>query len=154
MRDCDLFREIAENGGRVQVNMTITTDDEDIRKTFEPFCPSNGERMAAIAEVRREGIDTCITMTPLLLVNDAYTFAEDLLATGVEKFIIQPFHFQRGKFVASTREKAIELICEKLGCDRANFRRKYLKHYEEVLGALEERLPNLGRGKEGFKPPF
>ena len=154
VRDCDLFRTISENGGRVQINMTITTDDEDIRKTFEPFCPSNGERIAAISEVQRQGIDSCITMTPLLLVNDAYAFAKDLLGTGVEKFIIQPFHFQRGKFVASTREGAIELLSEKLECDRASFRREYLKHYESVLEVLEARLPNLGQGKEGFKPPF
>ena len=152
--DCDLFKQIVDNGGRVQVNMTITTDDEDIRKTFEPFCPSNPERMAAIAEVREEGIDSCITMTPLLLVNDAFTFADDLLATGVEKFIVQPFHFQRGKFVASTRESAIALLCEKLGCDESSFRREYLDHYQTALEILKMRLPNLGQGKEGFKPPF
>ena len=154
VRDCDLFRAISENGGRVQVNMTITTDDEDIRKTFEPFCPSNVERIAAISEVQRQGIGSCITMTPLLLVNDAHTFADDLLGTGVEKFIIQPFHFQKGKFVASTREGAIELLSEKLRCDRASFRREYLDHYERVLEVLKVRLPNLGQGKEGFKPPF
>ena len=28
VRDCDLFRAIEDNGGRVQVNMTVTTDDE------------------------------------------------------------------------------------------------------------------------------
>jgi DNA repair photolyase len=154
VRDCELLRRIVENGGRVQVNMTITTDDEDIRKTFEPFCPSNGERMVAISEVQRQGIDTCITMTPLLLVNDAFAFAEDLLSTGVEKFIVQPFHFQRGKFVASTRERAVELLCEKLGCERSYFRQEYMMHYERVLEVLESRLPNLGQGKEGFRPPF
>ena len=152
--DCELFRRIVDNGGRVQVNMTVTTDDEDIRKTFEPFCPSNGERMSAIAEVRVQGIDACITMTPLLVVNDADAFVDDLIGTGVEKFIVQPFHFQRGKFVASTRDGAIELLCAKLMCDRASFRREYLEHYEGVLGVLEEGLPSLGQGKDGFRPPF
>ena len=147
VRDCDLFRTISENGGRVQVNMTITTDDEDIRKTFEPFCPSNGERIAAISEVQRQGIDSCITMTPLLLVNDAHTFADDLLRTGVKKFIIQPFHFQRGKFVASTREGAIELLSEKLRCDRASFRHEYLKHYESVLEVSGGKAAELGPGE-------
>ena len=33
-RDIDLFGKIEERGGRVQVNMTVTTDDEDVRKTF------------------------------------------------------------------------------------------------------------------------
>ena len=40
-RDIRLFQEIEQKGGRVQVNMTVTTDDEDVRKTFEPGCPSN-----------------------------------------------------------------------------------------------------------------
>ena len=51
-RDCDLFRRIADKGGRVQVNMTVTTDDEDIRRTFEPFCPANHRRLAAIRAVQ------------------------------------------------------------------------------------------------------
>ena len=39
-RDCDLFRRIEDKGGRVQVNMTVTTDDENIHHVFEPFYPS------------------------------------------------------------------------------------------------------------------
>ena len=73
-RDCDLFRQIEDNGGRVQVNMTVTTDDEDIRRTFEPFCPSNPVRMAAIKEVQAAGVDACITMTPLLMGHQPLCF--------------------------------------------------------------------------------
>ena len=105
-RDCDLFRQIEDNGGRVQVNMTVTTDDEDIRRTFEPFCPSSPVRLAAIKEVQAAGVDACITMTPLLMVSSPYAFADSLLETKVQKFIAQPFHFNRGKFVATTRDKA------------------------------------------------
>ena len=153
-RDIDLFRRIEENGGRVQVNMTVTTDDEDVRRSFEPFCPSNANRLEAIAEVQAEGVDTCITMTPLLLVNDPEDFAGNLLATGVKKFIIQPFHFEKGKFTASTREEAIDLMSEKLGCDRASFRRTYEAHYDRAHEVLKNELPHLGEGKVGFRPPF
>ena len=153
-RDTDLLRRIEERGGRVQVNMTVTTDDEDVRRTFEPQCPSNPARLRAIAEVRAAGVDTCVTMTPLLLVSRPYEFAEDLLETGVQKFIIQPFHFQRGKFVAATRESAIDLMTSKLGCDRAAFRDRYMESYERAESVLDERLPQLGRGKDGFAPPF
>ena len=153
-RDIDLFRQIEENGGRVQVNMTVTTDDEDVRRTFEPFCPSNANRLEAIAEVRAGGVHTCITMTPLLWINAPEVFAEDLLATGVEKFIIQPFHFEKGKFTASTREPAINLMAQKLGCNRASFRERYEAHYRGVREVLKERLPDLGEGKFGFRPPF
>ncbi len=154
VRDCDLFRRIEENGGRVQVNMTVTTDDEDIRRTFEPFCPSNPARLRAIGAVQAAGVDACITMTPLLLVSSPYAFADSLLDTGVQKFIAQPFHFQRGKFLAGTRDKAFDLMAEKLGCDRDSFRDKYLEDYEMVFQVLNDALPELGAGKDGFKPPF
>ena len=153
-RDCDLFRQIEDNGGRVQVNMTVTTDDEDIRRTFEPFCPSNPVRLAAIKEVQAAGVDACITMTPLLMVSSPYAFADSLLETEVQKFIAQPFHFNRGKFVATTRDRAFELMAEKLGCDLASFKEEYLEHYRMVFEVLREMLPELGEGKDGFKPPF
>ena len=154
VRDCDLFRHIEENGGRVQVNMTVTTDDEEVRRTFEPFCPSNVVRLRAIGEVQAAGVDTCITMTPLLWVSEPYAFADSLLQTGVRKFIAQPFHFQKGKFLASTRDKARELMAEKLNSDTWSFRERYLEHYGRVFQVLEGKLPELGEGKDGFKPPF
>ena len=154
VRDCDLFHRIKKRGGQVQVNMTVTTDDEDIRRTFEPYCPSNAMRLRAIEQVQAEGIDACITMTPLLLVKDAEVFSENLLNTDVKKFIAQPFHFQRGKFIASTREKAFALMVEKLGCTPSSFRHEYMKHYDEISEVLRKNLPNLGEGKDGFAPPF
>lgn len=157
-RDCDLFRQIEDNGGRVQVNMTVTTDDEDIRRTFEPFCPANHVRLEAIKQVQAGGIDACITMTPLLIVNSPYAFADHLVDTGVKKFIAQPFHFNRGKFVANTRQKAFDLVAEKLECDPANFRDHYLAHYSENFDVIKDVLTEngleLGEGKDGFKPPF
>ena len=153
-RDCDLFRQIESRGGRVQVNMTVTTDDEDIRRTFEPFCPSNPARLRGIGAVQDAGIATCITMTPLLLVSSPYAFADALLDTAVPKFIAQPFHFRRGKFLAGTRDQAFDLMAAKLGCDRAAFQDAYLEHYAMVFGVLQDTLPELGEGKDGFAPPF
>ncbi len=165
VRDCDLFKRIeaddhdllkhvTKKGGRVQVNMTVTTDDEDVRRTFEPSCPSNAHRIRAIAHVQAAGIDACITLTPLIWVNDPKAFAQSLLDTGVKKFIVQPFHFQRGKFVAGTRDDAIGLMAEKLNCDRDSYRERYEAHYGTVHQVLKDALPELGEGKDGFKPPF
>ena len=153
-RDCDLFQRIKDNGGSVQVNMTITTDDEDVRRAFEPSCPSNTIRMKAIKEIREKGITTCITMTPLLLVSDPEAFANRLLDTGVRKFIVQPFHFNQGKFIAQTREQAVAVMAEKLGCEKPRYKERYLEHYNEVFKILKESLPQLGEGKDGFAPPF
>ena len=159
VRDCDLYRRIEENGGRVQVNMTVTTDDEDIRRTFEPHCPANPRRLEAISKVKSAGVDACITMTPVLLVASPYAFADGLIETGVQHFIAQPFHFKRGKFLAGTREKAFDLMAEKLGCDRNNFSVEYMERYREFFDVLKDRLKEegllpLGEGKDGFKPPF
>ena len=158
VRDCDLFRDIEANGGRVRVNMTVTTDDEDVRRAFEPSCPANARRLDAIRAVREAGVETCVTMTPLLLVRRAEVFAQSLLETGVKKFIVQPFHFARGKFVAATRERAFALMAEKLGCDAASFQSSYSDSYEAARSVLKARLESvgaeLGEGRKGFAPPF
>ena len=159
VRDIDLYHQIKENGGCVQINMTVTTDDEGIRRTFEPFCPSNPVRLTAIGEVQAAEIDTCITMTPVLLVNDSHQFTESLIDTGVENFIAQPFHFSRGRFLAGTRDKAFALMAEKLGCSLKEFPHQYLERYQEFFQHLKKELrdrglPELGEGKDGFKPPF
>lgn len=138
-RDLDLLSQFTT----VQVNMTVTTDDERVRKAFEPHCPSNRVRMKAIAQVQAAGVETCITLTPLLPVADPDGFAETLLETGVRKFVVQPFHATRGKFVAGTRDQALALVSA-LGWNDAR--------YAEVVHVLKQRLPVLMEGKEGFAP--
>ena len=88
------------------------------------------------------------------VVRDAERFVGDLLATGGQNFIVQPFHFQRGKFVAGTRDVALAMMAEKLACDGKNVMDRYREHYRRAWGVLERELESLGEGKEGFKPPF
>ena len=154
VRDADLFREIVAYGGRVQVNLTVTTDDEDVRRAFEPTCPSNARRLGAARELVGQGIATCVTMTPLLPVQNAERFADELLATGVQNFIVQPFHFQSGKFVAGTRDAALGILATKLDCGQRSVPSRYLEHYGRLRDTLHSKLPRLGEGKDGFKPPF
>jgi DNA repair photolyase len=123
--------------------MTFTTDSEDVRKAFEPYCPSNVSRLRAIKDVTEAGIKTCITMTPLLPIQDAKSFTHELLSTGVEKFIVQPFHPDKGKFVASTREAALSQM-KKMNWSYDN--------YLNVVEIFRRELPWLGEGKQGFAP--
>ncbi len=138
-RDIDLFKKF-EN---IQVNMTVTTDSEKVRKVFEPYCTGNKQRLKAIKEVYDAGIQSCITMTPLLPVDDAYEFAKTVLETGVDRFIIQPFHKDKGKFVAGTRAEAMNIINEYNWGD---------EEYKRVLSVMQQLIPNLGIGKTGFAP--
>lgn len=138
-RDIDLFKQFKV----IQVNMTITTDSETVRKVFEPLCPSNSSRLKAIKEINNAGVNTCITMTPLLPIENAEDFAKKLLDTGIKKFIIQPFHSDKGKFVASTREKAMQLVKE---MDWT------MDKYQRVFEIIQKYIPDIGIGKDGFKP--
>lgn len=138
-RDIDLLKRFKV----IQVNMSVTTDSEEVRKVFEPYCPSNKVRMKAIQEIASAGIQSCITLTPLLPVKNPRAFAADLKATGVTRYIIQPFHKERGKFVAGTREAATEIL------QKFNWGEE---EYQRVLSIMKEELPILGEGKAGFAP--
>lgn len=139
IRDIDLLREFEV----AQVNMTVTTDSEEVRRAFEPSCPGNQQRLDAIAAVCAARVQACITMTPLLPVVDAEEFASRLLATGVTRFIVQPFHAKKGQYAAGTKDTATPLI-ERYHWNGAG--------YSAVRDVLRRRLPNLGEGKEGFAP--
>jgi DNA repair photolyase len=138
-RDIDLFSQF----NHIQVNMTITTDSEEIRKVFEPSCPSNRQRLDAIEQVQQNNISSCITMTPLLPVNNTENFAQSLLETGVKKFVVQSFHTGEGFYVAGTREKALPLIAQ------YNWE---AEGYIKVRDKLQTLLPNLMEGRDGFAP--
>jgi DNA repair photolyase len=138
-RDIDLLKKF----NTIQVNMTITTDNEEIRKVFEPFCPSNKVRVNAIEEIHEAGIQSCITMTPLLPVEDPKRFALELKATGVTRFIIQPFHPTKGKFIRGTRNDALEML------ERYNWNEH---EYKKILKEIRKEIPDIGIGQQGFAP--
>ncbi|MFN3219844.1 MAG: radical SAM protein [Acidimicrobiales bacterium] len=138
-RDIDLLARFDV----VQVNMTVTTDSERIRRAFEPNCPTNPVRLKACRELVDAGIPTVITITPLLPLDDLDHFADELLATGVERYVVQPFHATRGKFVAGTGPKAREILREYGWTQR---------DYAAAVERLRALLPEVAEGREGFAP--
>jgi len=62
LRDIDLFRRSAN----VEVGLSVTTADDDIRKLFEPNAPSIKERIKALGELHHEGIRTYAMIAPML----------------------------------------------------------------------------------------
>ena len=139
-RDVDLLRRFKS----ARVNMTITTDNEAVRRAFEPLCASTQRRLEAIRQVHEAGIETCITMTPLLPVADPERFAQQVLATGAERFVVQAFHPTKSRFVAGTGEAALA-IAEQYDWTPAR--------YEAVVATMKRYLPTLYEGQPGFTPP-
>ena len=171
-RDLDLLEELVMAGGRVQVNMTITTAHEDTRKAYERGCASTAKRLQAIEQVARAGIDACITVTPAL---DLGISAErdqhmlDLLLAahqaGVGRFIFQPFHSQTqngSELGAATRGQALAITQELLGLDpslpeaklKIAYRGAYIEGLRRIKPQLESAGAWVGTNRDGFKPPF
>ena len=141
MRDIDLLRQFRN----VQVNMTITTGDESVRRAFEPTCASTDQRLDAITQIAEVGLNTSITMSPLLPVTDAKAFAQRLLATGVPRFAISYFHLKQRRFAAGTGAEAKRILAH-YDWDHDQYRR--------AKAVLEARLPLLMEGMPGFMPPW
>ncbi|GAB4390587.1 MAG: radical SAM protein [Thermodesulfovibrionales bacterium] len=62
VRDMDLLGRFED----AEVGITITTDDDRVRKAFEPHAPPIGARLRALARLREGGIRTYVFIGPLL----------------------------------------------------------------------------------------
>jgi DNA repair photolyase len=62
LRDLDLFKK-AEN---LEVGLSITTANDEIRKIFEPHAPPIQERLRTIEALHRNGIKTYVMIAPIL----------------------------------------------------------------------------------------
>ena len=162
-RDIDLFLKLMEGGGKIQVNMTIATDDDRVRRIYEPGCSSVAARRKTVKALNEAGIQTCVTMTPMLPMEDAAGFVNSLIASGTKRFIIQPFRYQSegyGSFIARTDKRGIQSAKEhyEVNSDHEAIRlynADYLRSFRAIDRALQDRPEiYLGIDREGFKPPF
>ncbi len=64
-RDIDLLKLSKE----LTLNITVTTDREDVRKVFEPYTPSIKDRLGLLKLLRNAGIDANIFVGPVLPMN-------------------------------------------------------------------------------------
>jgi DNA repair photolyase len=62
LRDIDIIKEFQD----IEVGLSVTTADEDIRKLFEPDAPPIGDRISALDELHKAGIRTYAMIAPVL----------------------------------------------------------------------------------------
>lgn len=62
LRDVDIMKEAQA----LQVGLSITTANDEIRKIFEPKAPTIGERLRTIDELHRNGLTTYVMIAPVL----------------------------------------------------------------------------------------
>lgn len=92
LRDMDILRGAVD----LEVGLTVTTADDEIRKLFEPRAPAIDERLTALDELHRAGIRTYAMIAPLL------PGAEDLarlLADRVDHVLVDRMNYDHGNWV-------------------------------------------------------
>ena len=62
LRDIDIIKEFQD----IEVGLSVTTADDDIRKLFEPDAPPIGDRILALDELHKAGIRTYAMVAPVL----------------------------------------------------------------------------------------
>ena len=129
-RDIDLFRRFHA----IRVNMSITTDSDEIRKKFEPGCASIDRRFAAIAEIAAAGIPIGISICPTLPMHDPEAFGQRLASINPSVCFTGSFHQAKKDFQASTRSAALDLAKE-YGWNEGEYRK--------TVEALRKHLPQL-----------
>ena len=62
LRDID----ICKKSTKIEVGLSITTSNDEIRKVFEPNAPPIAERLRAVESLRQNGIKTYVMIAPIL----------------------------------------------------------------------------------------
>ncbi len=109
MRDVKLLQTLAENTD-LRISITITTDDDRIRKIFEPRCDTIEDRLRAIGVLREAGLNVYATVAPILPC-EPQALAR-LVVEATENIVIgDPLHIRQLKPKgATTREAALKIL--------------------------------------------
>jgi DNA repair photolyase len=138
-RDLDLLQQFRYVG----VNLSITTDCDEIRRCFEPKAPPLADRWQTAVTLRAAGIPITFCITPTLPLRQPAEFARRIAEFRPDVVVVQEFENAHGCFGADTGPQARQLLqrFEWNTFDYLRFRdllRQYMPVYE---------------GEEGFFPP-
>jgi DNA repair photolyase len=92
LRDIDLFKK----SDKIEVGLSVTSADDEIRKLFEPSAPSIKERIKALEELHLAGIRTYAMIAPML------PGAEELaaqLSGKVDYVLVDKMNYHYGDWV-------------------------------------------------------
>lgn len=141
-RDIDLFRRL----DRVRVNLTINTDSDEVRRRYEPWCPSIRVRIKAARDLMAAGVRIGISVSPMLPIEDAESFGAILADLRADEYVTQYLKPGRSRFAAGTSIDALNKARED-GWAIAEYQRSR----ESLANILGWERPLL-EGAEGYAP--
>ncbi len=108
LRDLNKLQALARCT-RLRVSFSLTTDDEEVRRRYEPRCATLDSRLQTIRALQAEGIDTYATLAPLLPCNPENLAAAAIDAT-INHIIGDPLHIRSTKRTGATTREAAHRI--------------------------------------------
>ncbi len=138
-RDIDLLKKFQN----IRVNFSITTDNEPVRRSFEPKTASIARRIEAAEKLIEAGISVAICVSPMLPLEDPLAFGQKLRSINAQFYTASAFHRGKSQFRSGTREKALRLAKEwNWGGPE----------YIETVIRLKQALPELDTKGLAFQP--
>jgi DNA repair photolyase len=148
LRDIDLLLELASRTV-LRVSFSLTTDDEAVRRLFEPHCEALEARIEALRTLQRSGIDAYATLAPLLPC-DPEKLAGAALAATRNDLIGDPLHVRKVKRAGATTRDAAWKIARMHGYEQW-FEPQF---QDEIVNRIQRAAELAGRtfvtGWEGF----
>jgi DNA repair photolyase len=135
LRDIDLLTQF----NHIRVNLTITTDSEEVRLRYEPYCPSIRVRIETAAALRQAGVPIGISISPMLPIADAEAFAVQLADLDADEYVTQYLKPTRSRFRGGSSPEARRKL------DSDGWTRE---RYADVRTAL---VRSLGPGRQLFE---
>jgi DNA repair photolyase len=138
-RDADLLARIPS----ALASVTVATDDEAVRRAFEPNAPGTGLRIGALAKLRAAGVRTQVAVSPLLPC-DPERLAR-LLDPVADRVVVDDFF--RGDGAAGRRSDAALAKLRRLGFGawaERGYADEALEVFRRVLGPERVKLSCAG----------
>src|SRR6185369_2674128 len=107
-RDVDIFRRFDD----FRIHLSVTTDDDEVRKAFEPGCASIRRRLESLETLIESGVRAAANVCPLLPMRDPLAFSQKLFEIGVERIWVSGFHEGSGPFSSGTRDAAKRIAAQ------------------------------------------
>lgn len=129
LRDVDLLRRIPQAG----LSLSIATDDDALRRRFEPNAPGIGLRIKALGALRAAGIPTQAALAPLLPCNPQRL--AELLEPVADRIVVDDF---QGDGAGGRRSSAALQMLRESGHGawaEPGYTAEALRVFRSVLGA-------------------
>lgn len=108
LRDIPLLQNLSKRT-RLRVSFSVTTDRDDICRLYEPLCASIPERFATIDALRSAGIETWVTLAPILPC-DPESLIAAAIAHSNRSIVADPLHSRATKsHGATTRDAGLRI---------------------------------------------